>query len=108
MVKTLFRPTGFGSTIQPKLLSCPKIFRLTWGFKIKISFTEFFFNFQDPRISTALPLIDLIDSIKPGVINYELLQEGGNYEVKITKPLYSNTFLGRKKRILNLSTCAKI
>ncbi len=22
-----------------------------------------------------------IDAIKPGVINYELLQEGGNYEV---------------------------
>jgi hypothetical protein len=38
-------------------------------------------TFQDPRISTAIPLIDLIDAIKPGVINYELLQEGGNYEV---------------------------
>ena len=43
-------------------------------------------SFQDPRISTALPLIDLIDAIKPGVINYELLQEGGNYEVTTLYP----------------------
>ena len=38
-------------------------------------------SFQDTKISSALPVIDLIDAIKPGVINYELLQEGGNYEV---------------------------
>ena len=38
-------------------------------------------TFQDPKISSAIPVIDLIDAIKPGVINYELLQEGGNYEV---------------------------
>ena len=40
-------------------------------------------SFQDSKISSALPVIDLIDAIKPGVINYELLQEGGNYEVRI-------------------------
>ena len=39
-------------------------------------------SFQDSRIATALPIIDLIDAIKPGVINYELLQEGGNYDVR--------------------------
>ena len=39
-------------------------------------------SFQDSKISTAKPIIDLIDAIKPGVINYELLQEnGGTYEV---------------------------
>ena len=37
-------------------------------------------GFQDSKIASAKPLIDLIDAIKPGVINYELLQEGGNYE----------------------------
>ena len=41
-------------------------------------------SFQDSKISSALPVIDLIDAIKPGVINYELLQEGGNYEVITT------------------------
>ena len=38
-------------------------------------------SFQDSKIATAKPIIDLIDAIKPGVINYELLQEGGSYEV---------------------------
>lgn len=40
-------------------------------------------SFQDSKIATAKPIIDLIDAIKPGVINYELLQEGGSYEVKL-------------------------
>ena len=45
-------------------------------------------SFQDSKIATARPIIDLIDAIKPGVINYELLQEnGGTYEV-------SSVFLG--------------
>lgn len=40
-------------------------------------------SFQDSKIATAKPIIDLIDAIKPGVINYELLQEnGGTYEVR--------------------------
>lgn len=30
-------------------------------------------SFQDPTIGTGLPLIDLIDAIKPGCINYELV-----------------------------------
>ena len=39
-------------------------------------------SFQDSKIATAKPIIDLIDAIKPGVINYELLQDsGGTYEV---------------------------
>ena len=41
-------------------------------------------SFQDSKIASALPVIDLIDAIKPGVINYELLQEGGNFEVSAT------------------------
>ena len=41
-------------------------------------------SFQDSKIATARPIIDLIDAIKPGVINYEVLQEtGGSYEVSL-------------------------
>ena len=47
-------------------------------------------SFQDSKISSALPVIDLIDAIKPGVINYELLQEGGNYEVRINTQSLNN------------------
>jgi len=46
-------------------------------------------SFQDSKISSALPVIDLIDAIKPGVINYELLQEGGNYEEDLANAKYA-------------------
>lgn len=47
-------------------------------------------SFQDSKISTALPIIDLIDAIKPGVINYELLQEGGGtYEEDLANAKYA-------------------
>merc|ERR1719300_2061121 len=37
-------------------------------------------SFQDPMISSAMPLIDLIDAIKPGCINYDLVVEGDTEE----------------------------
>jgi hypothetical protein len=37
-------------------------------------------SFQDPSIADARPVLDLIDAIKPGTINYELVQHG-NAEV---------------------------
>ena len=40
-------------------------------------------NFQDKEISTAMPVIDLIDAIKPGSINYEQVLEASTPEVKI-------------------------
>jgi len=46
-------------------------------------------SFQDSKISSGLPVIDLIDAIKPGVINYELLQEGGNYEEDLANAKYA-------------------
>merc|ERR1712012_401631 len=47
-------------------------------------------SFQDSKISTAKPIIDLIDAIKPGVINYELLQEnGGTYEEDLANAKYA-------------------
>lgn len=46
-------------------------------------------SFQDSKIATALPVIDLIDAIKPGVINYEVLQEGGNYEEDLANAKYA-------------------
>jgi hypothetical protein len=36
---------------------------------------------QDPSIADAKVVIDLIDAIKPGTINYELIKEGGTDEV---------------------------
>merc|ERR1712241_1378661 len=47
-------------------------------------------SFQDSFISSAIPVIDLIDAIKPGVINYELLQDGGgNYDEDIANAKYA-------------------
>jgi len=46
-------------------------------------------SFQDSKIATAKPIIDLIDAIKPGVINYELLQEGGSYEEDLANAKYA-------------------
>lgn len=37
--------------------------------------------FQDSSIADAKVVIDLIDAIKPGTINYELVKEGGPEEV---------------------------
>ena len=38
---------------------------------------------QDPSIATGLPLIDLIDSIKPGCINYEIVCSPDTEEVSV-------------------------
>lgn len=46
-------------------------------------------NFQDSSIADGRVLIDLIDAIKPGVINYENVKDGGNPEVC----LFTFTFL---------------
>ena len=55
-------------------------------------------SFQDSKIATARPIIDLIDAIKPGVINYELLQEnGGTYEV--------SSVFERELSLLNRAPC---
>jgi len=45
-------------------------------------------GFQDPNISTGLPLIHLIDSIKPGCINYDLVKEGDEEEERIANAKY--------------------
>lgn len=39
-------------------------------------------SFQDSTISNAKVVMDLIDAIKPGSINYELVSEGSDYEVR--------------------------
>lgn len=38
-------------------------------------------NFQDSSISTALPIIDLIDAIQPGSISYNQVLPGHSPEV---------------------------
>ena len=45
-------------------------------------------GFQDQTISTGLPLIDLIDAIKPGSINYDLVLEAEEEEEKIANAKY--------------------
>ena len=40
-------------------------------------------GFQDPVIATATPVIDLIDAIKPGSINYSAVLPGSTDEVFI-------------------------
>lgn len=46
-------------------------------------------NFQDSSISDAKVVIDLIDAIKPGTINYELVKEGGNEEDNLANAKYA-------------------
>lgn len=46
-------------------------------------------GFQDPSISDAKVVIDLIDAIKPGTINYELVKEGENEEEKLANAKYA-------------------
>jgi len=46
-------------------------------------------SFQDPSIADARVVIDLIDAIKPGAINYELVKEGGNDEDNLANAKYA-------------------
>ena len=45
-------------------------------------------GFQDQAISTGLPLIDLIDAIKPGSINYDLVLAAEEDEDKVANAKY--------------------
>lgn len=38
-------------------------------------------SFQDPAISNGRILLDLVDAIKPGTINYEIVKDGFCFEV---------------------------
>lgn len=46
-------------------------------------------NFQDSSISNAKVVLDLIDSIKPGSINYSLVKNEGNPEDKMDNAKYA-------------------
>ncbi|GFG38579.1 hypothetical protein Cfor_01632 [Coptotermes formosanus] len=46
-------------------------------------------SFQDPSIADAKVVIDLIDAIKPGTINYELVKEGGTDEDNLANAKYA-------------------
>ncbi|KAH7640425.1 plastin-2-like [Dermatophagoides farinae] len=46
-------------------------------------------NFQDSSISTAIPVIDLIEAIKPGSINYSQIYEGSTHEEKLANAKYA-------------------
>lgn len=48
-----------------------------------------FLSTQDPKISTSLPVLDLIDAIQPGSINYDLLKtENLDDEEKLNNAKY--------------------
>ncbi|XP_028399600.1 plastin-2-like [Dendronephthya gigantea] len=46
-------------------------------------------NFKDPSISTSLPVIDLVDAIKPGSINYDIVTAGKTDEEKLDNAKYA-------------------
>ncbi|XP_032773863.1 plastin-2 [Rattus rattus] len=47
-------------------------------------------SFKDPKISTSLPVLDLIDAIQPGSINYDLLKtENLDDEEKLNNAKYA-------------------
>ncbi|KAF4533448.1 hypothetical protein B566_EDAN001174 [Ephemera danica] len=46
-------------------------------------------SFQDSSISDAKILMDLIDAIKPGSINYELVKDGASVEDKLANAKYA-------------------
>lgn len=46
------------------------------------TFYNFVFVFQDEVLADGKVVIDLIDAIKPGSINYDLVLPGGNEEVR--------------------------
>ncbi|PAV65658.1 hypothetical protein WR25_12749 [Diploscapter pachys] len=52
-------------------------------------------SFQDPSISNAAVVLDLIDSIKPKVIDHALIKSGDSFEDKLANAKYAIT-CGRK------------
>jgi plastin-3 len=52
-------------------------------------------SFQDPVIADAIVVLDLIDAIKPGVINYDVVQRGGTDQERFGNAKYAITS-GRK------------
>ncbi|KAL1130185.1 hypothetical protein AAG570_013123 [Ranatra chinensis] len=46
-------------------------------------------SFQDPTIADAKVVIDLIDAIKPGTINYDLVKDAENDEDKLANAKYA-------------------
>jgi len=44
-------------------------------------------GFQDHALSDGRIVIDLIDAIKPGTINYDVVKEGGDAEVILLKKI---------------------
>lgn len=59
------------------ILFFPLTFQLKEGGK-----TSTIQSFKDPVISTGLPVIDLVDVIQPGSIDYELVTPGVTPEVR--------------------------
>jgi plastin-3 len=62
------------------------------------------FCYQDSSVADAKVVIDLIDAIKPGAINYELVKEGGHDEVSSLFLCYQIPYM----RIISRASCIKV
>lgn len=48
-------------------------------------------NFQDSAIADGRIVIDLVDSIKPGSVNYDLVKNNGTEEVSATENIFETS-----------------
>ena len=44
---------------------------------------HYLFSLQDPAITTSMPVLDLVDCIKPGSVVYDNVASGSDEEVRI-------------------------
>ena len=50
-------------------------------------------SFQDSSVRSAMVIVDLVDAIKPGTINYDLMKMEGGDEVRYALKLYLNSYI---------------
>lgn len=76
-----------------------------WGLLINKAFV----SVQDPKINTSLPVLDLIDAIQPGSINYDLLKtESLNDDEKLNNAKYVNNLMSGQEGPSQLSDGCKV
>ncbi len=76
-IKGSHQPCSIRHMLEFHVESCVIDFQLK-----KAKKTSSISSFQDPGISTSLPVLDLVDAIKPGVVEYDMVSQGTNDEVR--------------------------
>ena len=51
--------------------------------------TNMITSFKDPKIATSLPVIDLVDSLRPGKVKYEIVTDGASEEDQLSNAKYA-------------------